>query len=290
MKEAWRLGGLSWKELIKRVAQEFTKDDVGGEGAKLAFYSVLALFPLLLFMTALLGLILQAESVLHTAVHDYLRTVVPESVSTLITKTLNEVSSHSSGGKLSLGLLVSLWAASRGMLGLMRALNVAYAVGEGRKWWKARAVALALTLGFALLMTLALLLVMIGGPFAVRLADEIGIGRAAATAWNYLRWPVLLLFVLFAFNLLYIYAPNLKRRRWHWLMPGTVVGVALWLAASFGFKVYLTHFNNYSATYGSIAAVIILLLWLYVSAVAVLIGAEVNSVLEREARNVEQKE
>lgn len=290
MQGAWTLGGLSWKELLQRLYRQFRDDDVTGEAAKLAFYFVLALFPLLLFMTALLGSILQAESVVQSAINDYLDKVVPAAIATLLQQTLQEISERSSGGKLSFGLVVSLWAASRGMMGLMRALNVTYEVGEGRKWWRARAVALGLTLGFALLMSVALVFVMVGGPFAVNIAERTGLGRAAATTWNILRWPLLLLFVLFAFNLLYLYAPNLKHRRWHWLMPGTVVAVALWLAASFAFKLYLTHFNNYSATYGSIGTVIILLLWLYVSGVAVLVGAEVNAELEGVRDNVEQKE
>lgn len=283
------MNGLTWKDLGKRTAKDFSADDVTGEAAKLAFYLLLSLFPLLLFMTALLGAILQTEEMVQSAINDYLQKVAPPSVSKLITQTLNDVSSESSGGKLSIGVLVSLWAASRGMGGLMRALNVAYDVSERRKWWKAKLVAVGLTVGFAALMSFALVLVMVGGPFAIQLAEKC-VGGHAATIWNVLRWPVMLLFVLFAFNLLYIYAPNLKRRRWHWLMPGTVVGVGLWLAASFGFKFYLSHFNNYSATYGSIATVIILLVWLYVSGIAVLIGAEVNSVLELGARNVEQKE
>jgi membrane protein len=289
MTGAWDFRSINAKDFMKRVWRQFLEDDVTGEAAKLAFYSMLALFPLLLFTTALLGTILQGEAMLQTAINDYFENVAPESVASLMQTTLQEVSEGSTGGKLSIGLLVSLWAASRGMIGLMRALNVTYSVEESRKWWKARLVALGLTLGFALLMILALVLVMIVGPFAVQIAERLGIGRAVATTWNVLRWPVLLLFLLFAFNLLYIFAPNLKRRRWNWLMPGTVVGVGLWLAASFGFKIYLSHFNNYSATYGSIGAVIILLVWLYVSGMAILVGAEVNSELEAVSKNIEPK-
>lgn len=286
---SWQFVGRKWKELFKRTFQKFKRDDMSGEAAKLAFYMMLAIFPFLLSLAALLGLALEGNSLLKHALDDYFTRVAPSSVTNLISKTLTEVTSGSKGQKLSLGLVVSVWAASRGMLGLMRALNIAYEVGEGRTWWKARLVALALTLTSVVFLAIALFLLIIGGPFAVEMAGKLGIGNAAASLWNIFRWPAVLIFILFAFNALYRYAPNLQRRTWQNLMPGTVLAVALWIAASFGFKLYVSHFNNYSVTYGSIGAVITLLMWLYVSAAAILVGAEMNSELESEANNIEPK-
>lgn len=280
----------NWRELARAVFSQFQKDDMAGEAAKLAFYLVFAIFPFLLFVTAVLGVTLQSASVLRGAIDQYLVEIAPTDAAELIAKTLDNVTKQSSGQKLSFGLLFSLSAASRGMLGLMRALNVAYEVGERRKWWKARLVAIGLTLGLSLLISIALVLVMIGGPFGVNLAEKIGIGEAAAWTWNILRWPIILLLLVFSFNLLYVYAPNLKRRKWHSLMPGTLIAVALWALMSMGFKLYLSHFNHYSGTYGSIGAVIILLTWLYASAAAILIGAEINAELEIAADNVQEKE
>lgn len=288
--KSWGMARHEWKQLFQRTFHQFQDDDMAGEAAKLAFYLIFAIFPFLLSLTALLGIVLQGDSLLKEAINDYFTRVAPYSVAELVSKTLTEVTNGAKAQKFSFGLVISVWAASRGMLGLMRALNVAYEVREGRKWWKARLVALGLTLSIVLLMALALFLILVGGPWLVQFSSRIGFREPTAWVWNILRWPAALAFLLFAFNFIYIYAPNLRRRRWHNLMPGTVIGVFLWLFASLGFKLYLSHFNNYSATYGSIGAVITLLMWLYVSAAAILIGAEINSELEIDAQNVSQKE
>jgi membrane protein len=286
--KGWDLGEMSWKQFVRRVVKKLKDDDVSGHGAKLAYFAVLALFPIVLFITALLGIALKEPSTREKATQ-YLLKAVPESASTVIVGTVNEVSTKSGGGKLSLGLIGWLWAASSGMVAVMQALNVVYGVQERRAWWKARIVAVLLTLAFALLMVSAMTMLILGGPLARNLASHFGLGDQAALVWNLSRWPLLLALVLFAFNLVYRHAPNVAHQRWHWLMPGTVTGVALWLAASFAFSIYLQHFNRYSGTYGSIAGVIILLLWLYLSAQTVLIGAEVNAVTERENRMIAEK-
>jgi membrane protein len=180
-----------------------------------------------------------------------------------------------------MAMLFALWAASQGMAAIIESLNIAYEVDESRPWWKKRLVALGLTIVSYGLIASALLLMIYGGRLSEIMVRNFGFSGFIPGVWKVLRWPLLLGFVLMAFNTLYLYAPNVKHRRWHWLMPGTVVGVALWLMLSFGFKLYLGLFDRFTITYGSIGAVIILLLWLYLSGTAILIGGEVNSEIER---------
>jgi len=277
----WKLGELTWRKLLRRTWCQFWEDRILDQSAKLSFYFLLSIFPLLLFLTALLGLLLQSGPVLQETLHKYLAAVVPESASGLIDTTLQEITRGSGGGKLSLALLFALWAASKGMVAIIEALNIAYEVEESRLWWKKHLVALGLTIVSVVLIASALLLMIYGGRLSEIMVRNFGFSRFIAGAWKVLQWPLLLSFVLMAFNTLYLYAPNVKHRRWHWLMPGTVVGVALWLMVSFGFKLYLSLFDRFTVTYGSIGAMIILLLWLYLSGTAILIGGEVNSEIEK---------
>ena len=214
-------------------------------------------------------------------VQNYLAAVVPESASGLIDTTLQEITRGSGGGKLSLALLFALWAASRGMVAIIEALNIAYEVEESRPWWKKLLVALGLTIASLLLIASALLLMIYGGRLSEIMVSNFEFSSFIAGVWKVLQWPLLVGFVLMAFNILHFYAPNVKHRRWHWLMPGTMVGVALWLMVSFGFKLYLGLFDRFTVTYGAIGAVIVLLLWFYLSGTAILIGGEVNSEMEK---------
>jgi membrane protein len=277
MLSSWGLGGLGWKELAKRVWSEFQQDDIFGNAAKLSYYFLLALFPLLLFVTTVLGYFADAGSDLRQELLRMLSMVVPADASSLIFKTVNEVQEHAGGGKLSFGLLATLWAASNGMGALTDALNVAYEVRETRPWWKSRAVAVTLTIVLSVLILSALLLVLFGGRIAEWVAASYSFGGVFVTTWKVLQWVVVLAFVLLAFALIYYFAPDMRVRRWQWIAPGTVVGVALWLIVSFAFRLYLHYFNSYSATYGTLGAVIILMLWFYLSGAAILIGGEINS-------------
>jgi membrane protein len=279
----WKLGELTWGQLIKRTWYQFWEDRILDQSAKLSFYFLLSFFPLLLFLMVLLGLLLRSGPAVQEALHKYLAAVVPESASDLIDRTLLEVTRGPSRGKLSLALLLlsALWAASKGMSAIIESLNIAYEVKESRPWWKKQLIALGLTIVSFGLIASAMLLMMYGGRFSQILVSSFGFSSFITGAWRVLRWPFLLAFVLMAFNTLYLYAPNFKHRRWHWLMPGTVVGVALWLMVSLGFKLYLSLFDRFTITYGSIGAVIVLLLWLYLSGTAILIGGEVNSEIEK---------
>ena len=279
----WTLNGLSWKEMAVRVWNEMNRDDSLGDAAKLAYYFLLALFPLLIFLTSAIGLIVgSGTSMRHTLFH-YLARLMPSSASQLIDSTMLEVTNSSSAGKLSFGLLLALWAASNGMGAITEALNTAYDVEETRAWWKRQLTAVLLTVGLSVLIIAALALVIGGGRLADFLAAVFGFGSAFTWGWKILQWPLVLAFMLSAFALIYYFAPDLRDQEWKWITPGSVIGVALWLLASFGLKSYLHFFNSYSATYGSLGAVIILMLWLYLTGLAVLIGGVVNAEIENVA-------
>ena len=191
-----------------------------------------------------------------------------------------EISQASGGGKLSFGILATLWAASNGMGAITQALNVAYDVKESRPWWKQRLVAIGLTIGLTVLIITALTLVLYGGRIADSIAGSYGFGSVFTLAWKIVQWPIVLAFMLLAFALIYYFAPDLHDQDWKWITPGAAIGVTLWLLVSFGFRLYLHFFDSYSKTYGSLGAVIILMLWLYLTGTAILVGGEINSEIE----------
>ena len=283
MNTLWKLGGLRWKELGKRVWSETNDDDVLGRSAQLAYYFLLALFPALIFLTAGLGLILESGSGLRVSLFNYLSQVMPGSAFQLVDTTISEITGASGAGKLSFGLLATLWAASNGMGAITQALNVAYDVEETRPWWKQRLVAMILTIALGVLVITALLLVLLGGKVADTLAVYYQLGGFFPIAWRILQWPIVFAFMVLSFALIYYLAPSLKDQDWKWLTPGSLIGVVLWLVVSFGFKAYLHFFDSYSTTYGSLGAVIILMLWLYLTGAAILIGGEINSEIENAA-------
>ncbi len=280
MASSWGFGGLSWTELGKRVWSEMQEDEILGRSAQLAYYFLLALFPLLLFLTSVIGIMLGSGTGLRHSLFNYLSQVLPGDAFKLIDSTMREVSDSSGGGKISFGILAALWAASNGMGAISESLNVAYEVKETRPWWKTRLVAIMLTVALALLIISALVLVLYGGKIAEHLAGNFGLGDTFTIAWKILQWPIALAFVLLAFALIYYLAPDLHDQDWKWVTPGSVIGVVLWLLVSFAFKAYLSFFNSYSATYGSLGAVIILMLWFYFTGAAILVGGEVNSEVE----------
>jgi membrane protein len=282
MPNFWQRGGLSWRQLGERVWHEIGDDDVFGQAAKMSFYFLLALFPLLLFLTNLFGYFAQSAE-LRDSLLEYFRHVLPRSAFHLVVDTLNQVAEGAGRGKMSIGILATLWAASNGMAAVSGALNAAYEVRDERPWWKSRLIAIGLTIAFAFFTVTALVVILAGGKIGMLLATSAGVGQAFAVAWNIVRWPSVLLIVLIAVNLLYRFAPDLKDWKWRWMTPGALVAVALWITASLGFRYYLRYFNSYNRTYGSLGAVIILLLWFYITSIAILIGAEVNSEIESAA-------
>ena len=246
-------------------------------------YFLLALFPLLLFLISLLGSFAESRTELRRNLLTYLAAIVPVSASDLINTTIEEISKNSSGGKVWFGLVTSLWFASSGMGALIEGLNVAYDVKETRTWWRRTLLAIVLTIALAALIITALALMFYGSHIAQVIANHYGLGRIFTAVWTVVQWPLVLVFVFLAFELIYYYAPNLHRKQLRWLAPGAVIGVSLWLLVSFLFGSYLTFYNTYSVVYGSLGAVIILMLWFYLTGVAILIGGEVNAIIEQAA-------
>jgi membrane protein len=276
----WRLHGLKFRDLVKRVWSEILKDDVFGQAAELSFYFLLALFPLLILLTNIFGFFAQSED-LRSSLLDYFRRVVPRSAFHLIVDTLNQITSGAGGGKLSLGILGTLWAASNGMAALSDGLNRAYEIEDGRPWWKARLIAIGLTILFAIFTATALALILVGGRIGGYLSGYGRVQSAFTLVWAIARWPLAVFFVLFVLNLLYRFAPDMTTWEWRWMSPGALVALGMWMLASLGFRFYLRYFNSYNATYGSLGAVVILMLWFYLTGIAILTGAEVDSEIEK---------
>lgn len=285
MASVWELGGLTWRELGRRVWCEIYDGDLLTRAAALSYYFLLALFPLLLFLIAMLGYFAEVGTELRADLLRYLSHIMPRSASTLIRTTVDEIAQNTGGGKLTFGLITAVWAASYGMGAISDTLNSAYGVKESRSWWRVRLTSIGLTIVIAVLTISALSLVLYGGDIGDALANRFGFSAAFTIAWKILQWPIVLAFVLLAFALIYYFAPDLKVQKWYWITPGSIAGVGLWLLVSFVFRLYLSFFDNYSLTYGSLGAVIILMLWFYLTGTAILIGGGVNAGIENAAAN-----
>lgn len=280
----------SLKARIKHIIWRINDDDIFGRAAQLSYYFLLALFPLLLVLINLLGYFVKEGTGFRNQLITYLAAVIPSTAVSLIKTTLDEISNSSGSGKVSLGVLATLWAASNGMGAISQTLNTAYNVRETRSWWKVRLVSVLLTVALAVLIIGALAIVLYGGTIGDALAARFGFTNFFTTAWGILQWPIALGFVLGTFNLIYNFAPNLGPHQRKWFTPGAVVAVSLWLLISFGFRLYLHYFDSYSVTYGSLGALIVLMLWFYLTGVAILIGGEVNCEAdERCQRDIEER-
>lgn len=279
----WRLGGLSWQTLGRRVWRELYAGSLLTHAAALAFYFFFALFPLLLFLVTLLGFFAESGTELRSNLLGYLKRLVPPSGFTLIYQTVDEIAVNADGARLWLGLVSALWFASLGVAALSESLNAMYGVRESRAWWRVRVSAVGLTVALVILIMSALLMTLYGGEIGAGTADYFRQGTLFATVWTFLQVPLALVFVLFAFALIYYFAPDLCDQKWYWITPGSLLGVVLWLVVSFLLRLYLRHFDSYSLTYGSLGAVIVLMLWFYLTGVAILIGGKINSEIENAA-------
>jgi membrane protein len=244
--------------------------------AALSYYFLFALFPTLLFLTTLLGLL--PVPLLMDRLIGYLVRVLPPDAASLIVKTLGEVRTGASRGLLSLGVIAALWGASGGMLSIISALNRAYEMTDSRSWWSRRLIAMALTCGFSVFTLIAILLLVFGERIGEGAAALLGLGPHFTHTWNVLQWPAIMLCALTGVGLVHYLAPA-RRRPWISLVPGSVFAVAAWLALSFLLRVYVHYVGNYNATYGSIGGVILLMLWQYWISLALLVGAEINAAL-----------
>jgi membrane protein len=253
-------------------------DDAMGLSAQIAFSSLLAFFPAVVFLVGLLDLVGAYE-----ALRDFLAPVAPGDVLATIERLQEDTSKGTSVVAFLLGAAGAVWAASGAMGAIIKAVNRAYERVETRPFWKTRLIAAFLVVLTGVVLAGLLLLIVFGGPLGSAIASKAGLGGAFDLLWTVLRWPLAFLAILVFFALVYYLAPNLDVRTWHWVTPGSLVGSILWLALSGLFALYTSYSDSYSRTYGALASGIVLLLWLYYSAFAVLFGAELNSELDRQA-------
>jgi membrane protein len=270
----------SWWGVAKRTVREFREDDFTDWAAALTYYAILSIFPALLVAVSVLGLI--GESATQPLL-DNLTEVAPGPAQEIFTNAINNLNQNqgAAGVLFVVGLVIALWSASSYVGAFMRASNTIYEVKEGRPFWKLRPIQIAITLVMMILISIGAVAVVVTGPLAEQVGNVIGIGNAAVTAWDIAKWPVLILLVSFMFSVLYWAAPNVRQPGFRWLTPGGIVAVGLWVLASAGFAFYVASFASYNKTYGSLGGVIVFLVWLWISNIAVLLGAEVNAEVER---------
>jgi membrane protein len=267
---------ISWFELLKRTGKEFMADDVLGLAAQMAYYFLFSLAP------AIVCVIAVTSYLPFSSIQDLINSIsgfAPADVVEILRDQLTTIAQGEHTGALTFGLLLALWSSSAAMVSIIAALNKAYDIEEARPWWKVRLTAILLTVGVAVFVVLAFALVVVGPTFIDRIASMVGLGPAFTSVWNVARWPVALALVALGVGLVYYFAPDAEQD-WEWITPGVVVATVIWLIVSLGFKYYVTNFANYNESYGSLGGVIILMLWFYISALAILTGAEMNAEIE----------
>ena len=281
-KSLWKVGGITVSQLGRNVLSEIVTVNVFGQAAELAFYFLFALPPLILITVKLFGVFASQKIELQNDFLSAFADFLPPPAFQLLRTVVRELAVHSSGGKLTLGIAAALWGVSGGITGIISSLNLAYHVRETRSWLTVRAIALALTLLISTLLLVALFMVLVGSSLAGGVRTALRLHPIVVFVWKGIQWPAALLFIFAACELIYHFGPNLReRRRWQWLTPGSIFGVLVWVATSLGLRMYLHFFGSYSATYGLLGAVMILMLWLYMGGLAYLIGAEINAEITR---------
>jgi membrane protein len=269
-----------WLATAKRAVREFSEDNLTDWAAALTYYGILSIFPALLALVSILGLIGQSAT---QPLIDNLGSVAPGPAKQIVTSALHNLqkSQGAAGILFVVGLAGALWSASGYVAAFMRASNAIYDIEEGRPIWKTLPTRVLTTLVLLVMLAAVAVAVTVTGPLADQVGRLLGIGSAATTAWDIAKWPVILLVVMTMFALLYWAAPNVRHPKFHWISPGGVLGVLLWLLASAAFAFYVANFGSYNKTYGSLGGVIVFLIWLWISNIAILFGAEFNAELER---------
>ena len=273
------LGGGSWLDAAKRALKEYKADDLQDRAAALTYFGIQSIFPGLLVLVSLLGIV--GKSATQPLVTN-LGKAVPSSVRTIIMTNVTHLQhSHVAAGILGIAaILLALWAASNYVAAFMRASNVIYDVPEGRPVWKTAPIRLGVTVVTMILLVAAALIVVVTGGLARKVGNVVGVGSTAVTVWDIAKWPVLLVIIGLILAILFWASPN-ARHGFRWVSPGGFVAVVLWLIASALFAVYVANFGHYNKVYGSLGGVIVFLIWMWISNVAVLLGAEFNAELER---------
>jgi membrane protein len=279
-KSPWRLHVSSATTLLKRVWTSSYEDGVYNRAAELAYFFFLSLFPGVIFITTLLGFIFKSNTQLTGLLLQYLSTTLPGSAFELIRQVITEITRSSGSGKLTFGILAALWTANSGMNAIEDALNAVYKVKETRALWKTYGIALILTVSASLLIIAALTVFLYGDVLVQLVSNTAGLKPAFYWIWRIAQWPIALFFVSLVASMVYYAAPNLKQRCWQWLSPGALFATLGWIAASGLLRLYFHFFTSYAKTYGSLGAVMVLMTWLYVTGITLLLGAEVNLVIE----------
>lgn len=272
----------TWRVVLKRTLREVRDDHLTDWAAALTYYSVLAIFPALIVLVAVVGLVGSHPSTTN-ALLDVVRQLGPSSAVDTFRGPIEEVvrEKGGAGALLSVGLLGAVWSASGYVGAFIRASNVIYEVEEGRRFWTLRPLQIAVTIVMVLVAALVAVSLVVTGPVAGAIGNVVGLDDTAVTIWNVAKWPVLLLVVTTMFAFLYYVAPNVRQPGFAWISPGGVLAVVMWLVASVGFGLYAAYFGTYNATYGSLGGVVIFLIWLWLTNLALLVGAELNAELER---------
>ncbi|MGD0734300.1 MAG: YihY/virulence factor BrkB family protein [Terracidiphilus sp.] len=282
----WNLQGVPARVVARRTWKAVNADRLFGHAAELGFYFLFALFPTLFCASSILGLAAQSAQEAYARLLDYLALVIPTSALGTVLNTFNETTAAASTGKVTLGLIAAIWSASVGISAIQDTLNIVYKIEDSRSFFMARLQAIGLTVVLTIIVSLGLCC-LLGGDFIaslVRLAfHDRFLVTAGAVAARVIGWTMAAALLDLTFAVIYYWAPDSKKRHWHWLTPGGALGLLGWLVASLSLRVYLHYFNNYSITYGSLGAVIILLTWFYITGLMLLVGAEINSEIEAAA-------
>jgi membrane protein len=270
----------AWSGVLKRTLREFKADNLTDLAAALTYYGVLAIFPMLIVIVSVLGLI--GRSVTQPLINN-LNTVAPGPARTILTNAINNVESHqgTAGVLFVVGLLVALWSASGYIAAFMRASNIVWDVEEGRPIYKTMALRIGVTALTVTLLTLTAIAVVFTGPLAMKLGGVIGVGSTGVLVWDIAKWPVMLLIVAVILSILYYASPNVRQPGFRWVTPGGVFAVLAWIAVSGLFALYVANFASYNKTYGALGSVVAFLVWLWLTNVVILLGAELNAELER---------
>lgn len=276
----------SWRRVLKRAFKQFNVDELTDRAAALTYYGVQAIFPGLLVLVSILGLL--GKSATNSLVTN-LGAITPGTVSSFIKTVIDNAQRQQSTAGIAgiLGLLLALWSASGYVAAFMRAANRVYGLPEGRPIWKTAPVRLAVTLFTVVCLVAGLVIVVVTGAVADRIGKALGIGSTALTVWEIAKWPVLLIIFMIMLAVLYWATPNVRQKGFRWVSPGAIVAVVIWLIASGLFAVYVANFSSYNKTYGALAGVIIFLVWLWISNLAILLGLELDAELDHE-RALEQ--
>lgn len=267
-----------WRKFAVRLYTVTAESDLFGRAAQSAFYFSLAIFPFLLFVISIFGLILRSADAFKSETYSYIGRVMPGAASELVRRTMDEVVSNSSGGKLTVALIVTLWSASAGIDGIRSGLNAVYGLRDSRMWLRTKIQSLLLTSVLSIIFGVVLTIVFYGWKLFEVTLDKLGFPVASPVILTVIQWVSILLLMLFAFEVIYNLLPDFKKFRWRWITPGSIAAIVLWLILTTGFRAYISYFNSYDRAYGSLGAVFILMFWLYLTALVVMIGGAINTV------------